>query len=199
MDELPEEHREDLSKAISDFIDPGDREITKFIFSYLDAYFAVSSSGLSPKVTKKLNELRVNPPEFEIYVDTNFIYSVLGLHDNPSNEAAKDLLEMAYAESQIAKVKFVVNPITLEETQQSISAKRLFLENLNYPSNLAEAAVQTNISGLYKSFFESASSSQNGANAFDYFSLYEKNLIRILEDKKILYLISHLTQRKTPG
>ncbi len=76
LEELPEEHVEDLSKAISDFIDPKDKEVSKFIFSYLDAYFAVSSSGLSKKVTQKLSDLRENPAEFEIYVDTNFIYSV---------------------------------------------------------------------------------------------------------------------------
>ncbi|MBN8656223.1 MAG: hypothetical protein J0M11_10830 [Anaerolineae bacterium] len=185
LEELPEEYLEDLSRAISDFINPNDKEVAKFILSYLDAYFAVSSSGLSKKVTQKLYELRDNPAEFEVYVDTNFIYSVLRLHDNPSNEAAKDLLEMAETAAQSVKVKFVVSPITLEETQKSIEHKKRDLENRNYPSNLAEAATQSNISGLYRSFFEQASSSSGGANPYDYFSLYEKNLVRILEGQNI--------------
>lgn len=185
LDELPEEYRDALSKAISDFINPTDQDITKFVFSYLSAYLAISSTGLSKKITKKLHELRENPAEFEIYVDTNFIYSILGLHDNPANMAAQDLLEMAQAASDNVVVKFVVNPITLDETQNSINSKKIILENITYPPNLARAAADSNISGLYKSFFENASQSEHGKNPYDYFSIYEKHLVRILEEKNI--------------
>jgi hypothetical protein len=185
LEELPEKDRDELSKCISEFIDPNDPEVTKFIFSYLDAYFVVSSSGLSPKVTNKLSSLRDEPAEFIIYVDTNFIYSILGLHDNPSNEAAKDLMELAHSVSNSIHIKFAVNPLTLEETKQSLKAKRITLGSIPFPSNLAEAATKSNVTGLYKTFFQQVSAAGTSLTSNDFFSVYENNLIRILQDNGI--------------
>lgn len=183
--ELPEKYRDKLSKCISEFIDPSDSEITKFIFSYLDAYFVVSSSGLSSKVTNKLSSLRDEPAEFVIYVDTNFIYSVLGLHDNPSNEAAKDLMQLAQSASKSVHIRFVINPITLQETQQSLKTKRITLGNIPFPPNLAEAATRSSVTGLYKTFFQQVAQAGTSLSANDFFVIYENNLIRILQDKGI--------------
>lgn len=111
LEEIPPTWREQVSEAIFGFLDPDDPDITRLILSYLDAYFVVTASGLSPKIARKLSELRKKPVDFVVFVDTNFVYSILGLHSNPCNETASDLMELVKSVSEELNVKFVISPV----------------------------------------------------------------------------------------
>ncbi len=185
LEEFPEAHRDQISKAIFRFLDPDDAEVARFMLSYLDAYFLVTASGLSSKAARRLSELRKGSVEFIIFVDTNFIYSILGLHSNPLNQTANDLMELVKSVPDELDVKFVVSPVTLKETQHSIRHYRNQLGSLAYPPNVAEAAVKTEVSGIYATFFERVKASGRDISPQEYFVPYETDLVRILKEKGI--------------
>jgi len=185
LEQISPSYRETLTQATYDFLVEADDDVARFLLSYLDAYFLLSASGLPFRVIKRLMAIRKEPVEFVVFVDTNFVYSILGLHDNPSNEAANDLMELVDSTSDNLHFQFVIKPSTLEETQRSLRHHKKQLGNAKYPPNVARAAASTQIYGVYKTFFERVSMAGQSISAADYFVPYEDNLIRILEEKGV--------------
>lgn len=184
-EQIPVVDRDKTIQAIHDFIAEDDVEVARFLLSYLDAYFLLSASGLPPSVLKTLMAIIKEPVEFVVFVDTNFVFSILGLHDNPSNEAANDLMELVHSASEDLSFQFVIKQSTLDETQSSISHHKRQLGNARYPPNLAEAATQTEIRGIYETFLERTSRAGQSISAEEYFALYENNLVRLLAEKGV--------------
>jgi hypothetical protein len=128
MGGYPIEERERLRAGIVAFLDPKDSDVRDFVLRLLNSYFFLEAGNLRREVVDSLNQA-VNPASITVLVDTNFLFSVLGLHGNPSNEAALSLMAMlkTYTPSSrstskwrtllFAKLKsfFVLSPVTLEE------------------------------------------------------------------------------------
>ncbi len=184
---IPVSYREQMRQVVHDFFTRDDSAISSFLLSYLDAYFLLSASGLPAKTLKVLTQVAQDKITFAIFVDTNFVYSILGLHDNPSNEAATDLMELVQSASDHLRVQFFIKQSTLDETQGSIKYHRAQLANTPYPPNIAEAALGrgVEISGVYKTFFERVKASGRSINPADYFAPYENNLTQILAEKGV--------------
>lgn len=183
---LPVSCREKTAAFVRDFLYSVDEETSRFFLSYLDAYFLLSVSGLPAKAINNITELSNNRLDFMVFVDTNFVYSILGLHDNPSNEAANDLIDLSKSISNDVKLEFYIWPSTLAETQQSLAYHKKRLESAYYPPNVAQAAATSvEISGVYKTFFEQVSKSGHKMNAADYFAPYEDGLVQILMGKGV--------------
>ena len=185
LERIPIQYIERTNLFISIFLSRDDAEVTRFFLSYLDAYFLLSAHGLPPRVINELAEMSKGSIEFIVFVDTNFIYSILGLHSNPSNEAANDLMELVESIPSNVCIQFVVRGSTIEETLGSIAYHRRLLGNPAYPPNVAKAATFTEISGVTRTFFERAAASGGNISAADYFVPYENGLVQMLEEKGV--------------
>jgi len=53
------------------------------------------------------SQIKGQQVEFNIFVDTNYVFSILGLHSNPLNETAKGLMELVEKVSPNIKVQFL--------------------------------------------------------------------------------------------
>lgn len=190
LSDIPEELVVPFRKIILEFFDPEDDATRKFILMYLEAYFVVASTGLSYKASQMIQGLREKKLELLIFVDTNFVFSILGLHSNPLNEAASDLMELVKEvtkESDYFDIKFVIHPMTLVEAQRAIKKRKVELGNIIYPPNLAQAASRVGpISGIDSTFLLEVASSPDGINPFDHYSIYEIGLETILDDLGIM-------------
>lgn len=178
-------HMETIKQLLFDFLNQEDPDINYYLLTYLDSYFLMSASGLPNKVLDEIATIREEALEFIIFVDTNFIYSILNLHDNPSNRAANDLQELISSLSSNIQIHLVVRQETINETLNSIKYHKERLTNTSYPPNLAEAATKIEISGIYRTFFKRVSESGHLISAEDYFAPYENNLVTILESKGV--------------
>ena len=177
--------RDIIKQILYDFLTQDDPDVKYYLLTYLDSYFLMSASGLPSKVLAQISTISKDGLEFIIFVDTNFIYSILNLHDNPSNQAANDLQELINSLSENVRIRLVVRQDTLEETLGSILFHRSRLASTSYPPNLAEAATRIDISGVYRTFFQRVQESGMRISAHDYFLPYENNLVQILENKGI--------------
>ncbi len=128
-----------FKKFISDF----PSKLTVEDLDYLESLARKTMSFFSLGLPTELHEDFVDFQmiDWTIFVDTNFLYSVLNLHAHPENAACAELLE--FGEKHNLKIKFKFLPTTLVELKRK---KRDFDDQI--PKN---ALTVTQISALLKS------------------------------------------------
>lgn len=176
----PEGQRESLRKAIYAFLNPSNESVRSYVLCLLNAYLVVEAVSLSASDLAAVMRQLSSTPTFNVLVDTNFLLSILGLHNNPSNDAARGLIRLAKALSGNIKVRFYVLPLTLEETQRVLSAHRDYLGGLRLSPGMAQAALNRASSGITVRFLEHVSKGGSPNSAEAYFEPYLNNLVTIL-------------------
>jgi hypothetical protein len=107
---FPQETHSKLRALVTTFIDPKKPEVRAFISRMLHARFCVEASGLPEEVLTKLNASVGKPIRFVMFVDTNFLFSLLELHENPSNAASEELRELIAQLKNNPRIDLVVTP-----------------------------------------------------------------------------------------
>ena len=85
-----------LKTVVANFLDPKREDVRNYAMRILYAHFCVEASGLSGEVLDKLTSITNKQTKFRLFVDTNFLFSFLGLHENPSNASATELKELLF-------------------------------------------------------------------------------------------------------
>lgn len=177
-------NEEKITTIIFNFLNPKDEKITAFIFRLLNAYFFVEASNLEEKVIKEIYQLSEYKSRLDIYVDSNFIFSLLDLHESSYNEASKALLAASKAAKEKVDVHFLILPITLDEFKKVITANKISLKNLNIEGhNLINRAAEIISFGLRKKYFEKCRSAGMRLNVDQYFEPYETHILTTLRNE----------------
>ena len=113
LTEFSQEHRSALKAVVANFLDPKKKEVRDYITRTLHAYFCVEASGVSKAVLEKLKTATAEPHRFRLFVDTNFLFSLLGLHDNPSNAPANELNDLLATLRSNPQVDLYMMPRTI--------------------------------------------------------------------------------------
>ena len=124
-------------------------------------------------------------PVIRCVLDTNFLYSVLDLHENPSNEAANALLETIYKARNYIDFRLYVFPPTVDELRRSLLNHEDMLSQILVTRNISEAAIHGAVSGVTLKFIRECQQSGYSLTAKDYFEPYHNNLTQILAEKGI--------------
>jgi len=178
---------------IMNFLDPLDPRIRSFVLAHLNVRYLKEGIALDPQVIRKLDEARGRPDEARIFLDTNFVFSFLGLRDNPGNELAAELLQLVETTRSSIKVTLYVLPETIAEARRALGRVASQLTGIRATGNLAEAASQLRSQGLLVGFLKAASASP-GLTAVDYFGRYEDNLVTILRENGVELFNSDLSE-----
>lgn len=177
---VPENDRPDLHKALSDFLKNPDSSVRSYILRHLSAYFLVEAIN----VKQETLEILMDPDttiSFDLFLDTNYLFSVLGLHENPSNEAAVLLLDVADQLSATVGITLHVMPITIDETIGTLEAVRASLSSVRPSKNIVNGIIETEVlSGLNQGFFQQQQAIGT-LTADSFFSPYIENLPVILK------------------
>jgi hypothetical protein len=99
--------------SVDKFPDYATKEDLDFIDEIGQKTLAFASLGLSPEQAKE--DLDSELIDWTLYLDTNFLFSVLDLHSNVENEACKELLKLVILNKDIIKIKFRYSELTLKE------------------------------------------------------------------------------------
>jgi hypothetical protein len=188
------ENQQGLRAAIVKFLDPRDADVRSFVLRHLSAYFCVESGNLRAETVDSLIRMVEHPPSFKIFVDTNFLFSFLELHENPSNEAAKSLVTLTKQLEGKTPCKFYVSPETVDEFKRVVEAQRDFLRGLTLPRNLAEAALEIDLSGVARKFVEFSAVAGQPLTADTYFEPYLSDLIPTLRYKDVTFFNDSMKQ-----
>lgn len=178
------EHAEALREVAVKFLDPSNANTRSYVLRRLNASFFMKAAGMSGAALDALDRARHSTRRMTLLLDTNFVFSLLGLHENPSNEEAVALRDLAESIRDRVAIDLRVLPITVEESRRVLSAQQLMFGTLELHSNVASVASRF-LSGAGRQYALAASSSESPLPASEFFSTYENNLITILREKGV--------------
>ena len=182
---FPQETHSKLRALVTTFIDPKKPEVRAFISRMLHARFCVEASGLPEEVLTKLNASVGKPIRFLMFVDTNFLFSLLELHENPSNAAAEELRELIAQLKNNPRIDLVVTPETIEEAKSSIGYTKGQLSGLPSGRNFTEAALQARFSGMAIRFLSERLRRNGKLSVEDWFDPYLKDFVPLARSKGV--------------
>ena len=182
-------HREGLRKVVADFFAPGNQPCRNQVLRMMSAQFFAEASQLNDATIKAL-EGDKKKRVIRIVLDTNFIFSVLDLHDNPSDGSALSLIALAAQAKRYLDIKFYVLPATIDEAQHVLADQLRAVERIRTTGSMARAALTQALSGIARRYFSAAAAS-NGLSPGEYFKPYIEDLRTILIDKGIAVLEAH--------
>lgn len=194
---FPAEDRDSMRMALLAFWNPKHSHVRSYVLRRLNAYFFLEACNLSKSSIEYITAAIVEPPSFTILVDTNFVLSILGLHDNPSNDAAKALMDLMHQVGQKVTINLCILPMTVAETKNVLYSHQITLSGIRLNPMLSSAALGSNLDGIAKKYIESNSQTKLPISSEEYFGPYISNLIRILSDKGITLLDVDLTDYKS--
>ncbi len=179
------DHKSKLSELVTTFLDPKNDKVRAYVSRMLHARFCVEASGLPEGVIQKLNAIVGKQIRFRVFVDTNFLFSLLELHENPSNAAATELQELIASLRSNPKVDLYITPRTIEEAKSSIAAAKSQLSGIPPGQNFTHAALQVGFSGMAERFLLERLRLGGGLRVEDWFDPYLDDFVPIARAKGI--------------
>lgn len=180
--------REGLHKVFAGFFAPGNYVCRNQVLRLLTAHFFAEAAQLRPETLNVIDSER-KTRTIKVVLDTNFIFSVLRLHDNPADEAALSLVELAQKSHGKLNVKLYVLPSTLDEAQRVLFGQMRLVQHVRTTAAMARVAVTQPLPSIAKKFFDAAARSP-GLSASGFFQPYIDDLRTILRSKGIVVLDS---------
>ncbi len=176
-----------LNQLVTRFLDSNKEEVRKYVSCMLHAVFCVTASGLPENVITRLSSSSNKQITFRVFVDTNFLFSILALHDNPSNVAATELNNLIATLKTNSKVKvdLFVTLRTIDEAKHSISSAKTQLDEMPTGANFTGAALETGFSGMVKKFLEERMRKGAGLSVEDWFDPYLNDFVTIARSKGV--------------
>jgi hypothetical protein len=194
-----ESEQVNIRKIIFDFFDFKNDVIKKYILSLRDAYFFIQASSLDYKDVEAIYKNAKAQPKLKIFVDTNFLLTLIDLHDNPSNEATDYLLTLLDEIKNKVNIRFYVLPLTIEELQNLLKKFKEYLSKIKPNLNYAFAAEKNEeFSGILKKYYERCVRQKSMINLDDYFDPYLTNFVVAIRKKGVeIHNDKHLANYST--
>jgi len=145
---FPAEQREKLRVIFAEYLDPKNDAARAYVSRMLHALFCVDASGLPEEVLSKLNSSSGKHARFVLFVDTNFLFSLLDLHENPANAAAQELRALISRLKGNPRIDLYIRPETIREAKTSISSAMSQLSGFPMGSRFSEAGISAGFSGM---------------------------------------------------
>jgi len=186
-----------LNVLVSRFLEPKNADVRTYVSRLLHATFCVEASGLPDNVIQKLNASSGKQISFRVFVDTNFLFSILALHENPSNAAASELQDLIATLKGNPKVALFVTPRTIEEAKHSISLAKGQLAGVPMGTNFTNAALRVGFSGMAEKFLEERRRRGGKLTADDWFDPYLNNFVSVARGKHVELYNEKLDQYST--
>lgn len=174
-----------LRALVTTFLDPKKPEVCAHISRMLHARYCVEASGLSEDLLAKLNASIGKQIRFQIFVDTNFLFSLLELHENPSNAAAQELRELVHHLNGNPQIELFITPDTIEEAKKSISYTKGQLSGLPSSHNFTQAALQGGFSGMAIRFLTERLRRSGKLTAEEWFDPYLNDFVPMARGKGV--------------
>ena len=187
LEHFDSHHEISLNQLVTRFLDPKKDAVRRYVSCMLHAVFCVAASGLPENVIMKLSASSTRESRFRVFVDTNFLFSILELHDNPSNVAAtelNDLIATLKTNSKI-RVDLVMTSRTIDEAKQSISTAKTRLAGFPMGANFTQAALRADFSGMTRKYVAERSQRNRELSVSDWFDPYLSDLVPIARSKGV--------------
>lgn len=199
LDRFPEKERTAASNVIKEFLDPNSDAVRGFVLSQLQSSFLLFAGGLDPATVSFIGERMKQHVTFQLFLDSNTLFSVLELHDNPDNEAAKELVKVATGLS--GKINATINalPITIEEMRRVLISYEATLNDITFTGALGRYASGTNQfqSGVITKYLNVRKAIGYSITPEQYFEPYIRHTSQVLAEHGIKLYNENLDALRT--
>lgn len=185
LNAFPEMHRHELKAIFAKFLGPQNDDVRIHLTGLAHAYFCVEASGVSDAVLNKIKATTEKPIRFRLFVDTNFLFSVLGLHENPSNAATNELKDLLITLKGNPQVDYYVTPATIDEAKSAIEAAKSQALEIPQSRNFTNAAGCIRMSGLLEKYIVERSQHTYPLTANDWFDPYLHSFIPLARESGV--------------
>lgn len=197
LGQFPEETHGQLNRALEHFLDPGNADVRAFILRLMDGYFVVEASQLEASTVSRLSELSGQHPTFTVFLDTNFLLSLLGVHDEGAQAAAEALVQLPSSLEGRVNVRLQVLGATMDETRSALQREMRAVEHLRMTAPLAKTALKTTeLTGMAGALLRAAAKSEQTLTAKSMFEPYVQSLTAILKKRGITVSTASLAEIK---
>ena len=175
--------RKKLHTVIDRFLDPEDHDVRNFVLNRLHCYLLTLTVSLPEESLSRLSTKSKSNIHLKLFLDTNFMFSLLDLHEHPANPIAKDLTKLLDNISNHVHSKLYVFPPTIDEANRTISAVHRELGDIEIPPRLGRittATMRSTVSGIEGRYLRAASTSSYTLSADQYLAPYLNDFISVL-------------------
>lgn len=174
--------RANVAKALELFVDPEDPDVRAYFLKLLNAELLVRASAVSAGDLRALNLSPSNRLYMKVFVDTNLLFSLMGLHENPADDSAKALARLIGKLGDRLDVEFVALPSTVDEARRTLAGYADRLGALSTAPNVV-AAIENDgseLSGISMKYFREAGRAGATFTAREYFNPYLQNFLAVM-------------------
>jgi hypothetical protein len=199
LERFTEAQRSGLSKTIDLFLDPTNADVRNFVLQRLNAHFLGLAANLSEHALTALTNRLKRTIQLKIFLDTNFLFSLLDLHENPANEAAKDLVQLLREVQGRIDFQLFVYPLTIDEARHTLAAYEITLSDMRLTPKVSRAAlgIEGAMSGIVARYLRTVTESGGRLSAHEYFAPYLSDLLAILRARGIELYNANVDQLTT--
>lgn len=176
-----------VSSRIRGFLDAQNPAVRSYVLRLLNTAFLVQATHLSEDTLKFVEKTVGQRVLLNVFVDTNFLFSLIGLHENPADDVVAALHHLIGDLEGRVNVQLYVLPVTLDEARNAVAGYEKRLSRLSMTAEMSHAAMdrQQELSGITMKFIEEAIRSRGRLSAKEYFSPYNKNLLTVARSKGV--------------
>lgn len=185
LSKFPADRHQNIKSAIIRFLNPKNSEVRNLVLRKLSAYFFLEAANLPSETINKISRVSKKQITYKVFVDSNFLFSILGMHENPSNEAAQSLIDIIKKVSNKVIIKLYITPLTVDEVRKVFIHQEQILKNLRLSRSLARVASDNTHNGFAKKFFDECYKAGKSITAEDYFAPYLSDLKTIVRTKNV--------------
>lgn len=180
------EERENIEKIINEYLSILNADSKAYLLKLLNEYFFIEATNLDEYTVEEIYKHSKTQQNLKVFIDTNFLLTILDLHDNPSNEATHSLLELLKEINNKVKVRFYLLPNTINEFQNLISKFQDYITKLKPTMAYAAAVEETSeFTGIVKKYFQRCNNIQRIIPPEEYFDPFISNFSVLYRSKGI--------------
>jgi hypothetical protein len=175
--------REMIRDAVLDFLSSVSDDLRSFLVSALSTKFVLNTLGLKRTAIDTIQGHIENPSEILVFLDTNVLFSILGLQKNPLDDAAIELPELARLAQNVLQVRLFVTADTVDETKRVLEAAKSAAADILFNRSLLKGISHRPVAGLVGVFLERWQELGEGTTAANYFDRFIDGLTILLESE----------------
>ncbi|MEX1181107.1 MAG: hypothetical protein WEB63_09905 [Cucumibacter sp.] len=191
---LPNVSQEATKAMVLALLDRSDAQCRTYVLRQLNGYFFQAASSLPEATKQRLFGQHKAGRQLRLVLDTNFLFSLFGLHANPANEAVEMLLEVIKQIQAALPIGLYVLPTTIHEFRMALTHYEQQAAQIRTTANVVRAGLQHRLSGVFERYLQLCKDSSYKINAKDYFEPYHTNTTRLLKEKGV-----HILRDVTDG
>lgn len=187
LSSIPSRKQAAVAGGLVRFFDPKSGATRKYMLRLLNNAFLIQAIALPDEVMKVLLDRIRKPLRLKIFVDTNVLFSLLGLHENPADDIVRTLHDVVEKMSGSIDVAFYVLPFTVDEAQKALERYGDQLTHFYMSPEVARAinSESNRFSGILLTYARKAYKNGKRISAKDYLSPYLNDFIRVARDRGI--------------